>query len=156
MSAHITTPCPYCGRKAVIKDGKTWIAHVLPWIEDVKQSGHIATVGDRYCPMSDQHRVVTGHDSMAHRKRAHQVADLAEQVRDRDPHVVWSVLTTIPADELQRLLMVALAAIDTEDKTLDEVFPWVVELPSAWHHGKAVLGRGIASLLPRPAMAVTA
>lgn len=127
MSAHKTAPCPYCGRPTCVKGGLVWVAHLLPGVE--KSAAEVASIGDRYCPMSDQHRAVNGFSFTDHRRRANQVCDLATQVRDRDPSVVWSVLTTIPADELQRLLMVALAGIDVEGRTVDDVYEWVRELP---------------------------
>lgn len=118
--------CPYCGRATGGKDGR-WTAHLLPGVEH--SYTEVASIGDRYCPMSEQYRAVDGTGFDDHRRRANQVCDLATQVRDADPSVVWSVLTTIPAAELQRLLMVALAGIDVEGRTVDDVYEWVRELP---------------------------
>lgn len=118
--------CPYCNRATGGKDGR-WTAHLLPGVEH--SFTDVASIGDRYCPMSDQYRAVEGSEFTDHRRRANQVCDLATQVRDCDPSVVWSVLTTIPASELQRLMMVALAGIDVEGKTVDDVYGWVRELP---------------------------
>jgi hypothetical protein len=62
--------------------------------------------------------------------RATLVCDLAAQLRDVDPAVVWDYLTGLPADELQRMTMVALAGIDV-DSPISEVFGWVQQLPAA-------------------------
>lgn len=120
--------CPYCCRPTSSKDGR-WSGHLLPDAE--KSSGAIASIGDRYCPMSDQYMVVEGHDSSHYRRRALQVCDLAAQLQHSgDPRIVWDVLTTVPADELQRLAVIALAGINT-DQAVEDVFGWVLELPAA-------------------------
>ena len=66
-------------------------------------------------------------------REAQVIADLANQVQDEDPAIVWEVLTSMPADELQRLLVFALAAIPT-DQTVDQMFAWVRQLPVARAH----------------------
>ena len=62
--------------------------------------------------------------------RAAIVADLAWQVHDGDPILAWDNLTAMPADELQRLLVVALAGIPTDLK-VDQIWAWVRALPVA-------------------------
>jgi hypothetical protein len=52
---------------------------------------------------------------------------LAGQLRDCDPAMTWQYLTAIPSAELQRLLVVALAAIPLESKR-SELFGWVQQL----------------------------
>lgn len=86
--------------------------------------------GNQICPMSDQHTPITGDTPTDYLSRAYLVADLADQVQDRDTAIVWDVLTAMPAAEVQRLLMISLAAIPT-DKPLDEIFGWVCALPAA-------------------------
>jgi hypothetical protein len=100
----------------------------------------IATDGSRYkqhslveggeCPMTEQHTPITGFTNQDFLSRGYVVADLAQQVQDRDTRIVWDVLTALPAAEVQRLLMIALAAVPT-DKPLTEIFGWVCDLPSA-------------------------
>jgi hypothetical protein len=80
--------------------------------------------------MSNQRTPITGLTHADHERRAHTVLDLAQQVQDEDPAVVWTVLTATPADELQRLLMFALAAIPM-DRSIDDIYAWVRELPVA-------------------------
>jgi hypothetical protein len=62
--------------------------------------------------------------------RAHLVAQLAVQIHDEDPEVVWDYITAIPEQELHRMLMVALAAVPV-DLSVAEVFSWVSDLPTA-------------------------
>lgn len=85
---------------------------------------------DQVCPMSEQRVPITGDTPMDYVARAKLVANLASQVQDFDPAIVWSYLTALPGSELQRLMMVALAAIPL-DKTVDEMFSWVTALPAA-------------------------
>jgi hypothetical protein len=73
---------------------------------------------------------ITGTRDADFEGRAHLVGNLASRVQDEDPHVIWDYLTALPAVELQRLLMVALAAIPV-DQTVREMFGWVCELPAA-------------------------
>ena len=65
-----------------------------------------------------------------YRRRADVVLDLAHQMQDSDTAVVWDYLTAMPGDELQRLLVIALAAIDI-DQPVDRIFGWVYDLPVA-------------------------
>lgn len=69
-------------------------------------------------------------DEQAYETRARIVADLAAQVQDMDPALVWEYLTAMPAVEVQRLLVVALAAVPV-DRTLSGMFAWVNDLPDA-------------------------
>lgn len=109
--------CPRCDR-AIATDCGRYKLHSLE-----------AGSGDT-CPLSGQHIPITGHTNTDYLSRAYLVADLADQVQDRDTSVVWTILTALPAAELQRLLMIALAAVPT-DKTIDELFGWVAALPKA-------------------------
>lgn len=83
--------------------------------------------------MTNQYELIDGLTDRDHEKRAKVIADLANQVQDEDPAIVWEVLTSMPADELQRLLVFALAAIPT-DQTVDQMFAWVRQLPVARAH----------------------
>lgn len=85
---------------------------------------------NQLCPMSFQHTPIVGNTPSAYRSRASLVANLAEQIQDSDPTLVWDYLTALSGNELQRMMMVALAAIPV-DQTLDEMFAWVCELPVA-------------------------
>lgn len=109
--------CPICGRSITIKDAR--------W------SRHLPHEGARdFCDMSLARTPVKGDSAIDYYYRATQIADLATQVRDCDPAVVWNVLTTIPADELQRLMMLTLAGIDI-DRPIHEIWSWVLELPAS-------------------------
>lgn len=110
--------CPGCGRRIST---------------DSSRYGHHSTIprGDAVCFMSEQRLPVTGREPCDFRARATLVADLALQVRDEDPHLVWGYLTAMPADVVQELLQIALAAIPVEGKTVDEIWAWVTELPDA-------------------------
>jgi 23S rRNA G2445 N2-methylase RlmL len=48
----------------------------------------------------------------------------------QDPRHVWAYLTALPAAEVQRLLVFALAAIPV-DRRVEDLFGWVANLPSA-------------------------
>jgi hypothetical protein len=86
--------------------------------------------GSEQCRLSRQHAPITGESPNAYVSRAYLVTDLACQVQDDDPSIVWDYLTALPADEVQRLLQIALAAVPV-DKSLEEVFGWVRDLPVA-------------------------
>jgi hypothetical protein len=86
--------------------------------------------GDGYCRMTDQHVPIVGHTATDYVSRAHLVTDLAAQVQDADPSIAWDYLTALPAAELQRLTMIALAGIPV-DQTVSDIFGWVTELPIA-------------------------
>lgn len=86
--------------------------------------------GDEYCRMTDQHVPITGETPTDYLSRAHLVTDLAAQVQDADPSIAWDYLTALPAAELQRLTMIALAGIPV-DQTVSDIFGWVCELPIA-------------------------
>jgi hypothetical protein len=96
-------------------------------------NNHGAVAGTKttqYCSMSKQRIPVTGLNSDDFIERAVLVADLAGQLQDLDPTIVWDFLTALPAAELQRMMMVALAAVPV-DQTLTDVFGWVCDLPTA-------------------------
>lgn len=107
--------CPRCARGDVpVKQGRFRL--------------HSNTFG--CCPMSEMPVPASGVAGADYERRAATVAELAFLVQDRDPAVVWEWLTAVPAVELQRLLVVALAAIDA-DKPVSELWGWVAQLPSA-------------------------
>lgn len=109
--------CPGCGRSVRVEDGRY-------------RNHSVVEKSRTECFMSRQRPPVKGTRPDDYEQRAETVAYLAHQVQDEDPAVVWNVLTATPADELQRLLVLALAAIDTA-QTVDEMFAWVSELPAA-------------------------
>ena len=82
------------------------------------------------CPMSDMLLPPEGDSPAAFEKRAKLVADLACHLQDQDPGAVWHYLTALTGGELQRLLMVALAAVPV-DRTETELWGWVELLPAA-------------------------
>jgi hypothetical protein len=108
--------CPRCGREVRTDDGR-YVLH---------NSGDLGDV----CAMSLQHIPIVGESETAYISRAKLVANLAAQVQDADPSVVWDYLTALPGNELQRLTMIALAAMPI-DQTLEDMFAWVYELPVA-------------------------
>jgi hypothetical protein len=110
-------PCPRCNR-AVGTNGNRFKPHAT------------VRLGDEICRMSDQHVFVSGHSSRDYIARAHVIADLADQVQDRDPALVWDYLTALPTEEVQRLLVIALAAVPV-DKPVHDVWAWVCDLPAA-------------------------
>ena len=111
--------CPYCGRDLIVNAARFKTHN----IEGVAKNGTL-------CPMSQQRIPIEGVSNQDHADRADILTDLACQVQDMDPRVVWDYLTCLPAVELQRLLMFALAAIDIE-KSTDELWGWVKALPKA-------------------------
>lgn len=80
--------------------------------------------------MSWQLLPVEGVSDSDYERRAVLVGELAQQVQDYSPHEVWEYLTALPGVELQRLLMVSLAAIPL-DRSLNDMYRWVVDLPIA-------------------------
>ncbi|AVP42356.1 hypothetical protein SEA_MISHA28_56 [Mycobacterium phage Misha28] len=114
MSAQL---CPMCGRPTSTGSGR--------------YSVHSAT-GDRgdTCRMSRRPVPPTGLTPADHERRATLVTTLAWMVRDEDPSEVWDYLTTLDDAELQRLLVIALAAIDVE-RPASELWGWVRDLPVA-------------------------
>lgn len=99
---------------------------------DHRYVNHTAVEGDTHntCPLSRQHEPITGHTNTDYVSRAHLVTDLACQLRDEDPDLVWQYLTALPADELQRMMVVALAAIPV-DRSVGDLYGWVCALPIA-------------------------
>lgn len=92
---------------------------------------HSITVGtENRCPLSWQHTPFVGETPHAYIGRAHLVTDLAEQVQDADPALVWEYVTALPSGEVQRLLMIAFAAVPV-DRKVEDIFGWVCELPIA-------------------------
>jgi hypothetical protein len=83
------------------------------------------------CRMSGQRMPVVGLAEGDFQDRAYLVADLAAQLQDLDPVIVWDYLTALPAAELQRMLMVALAAVPVDGKRVEDLFGWVCALPIA-------------------------
>ena len=109
--------CPRCSREVCIREHR-YAVHSITRSSGIR------------CRMSDQLVPATGFTPEDFETRAAIVADLAWQVQDGDPMLTWDYLTAMPADEMQRVLMVALAGIPT-DRKLSEIFDWVVQLPAA-------------------------
>jgi hypothetical protein len=109
--------CPRCGRTVGTDDHYYGRHGVIPDSSDI-------------CPMSKRRVPISGTRAEDHTARAKLIARLAAEVQDEDPLEVWDYLTTLPGDEIQRLLQFALAAIPV-DKTIHEIFGWVNDLPAA-------------------------
>lgn len=109
--------CPRCNRTLSTSNGRFGFHSTEPY-------------GDEQCTLSRQHAPIIGDTPAAYVSRAHLVTDLAAQVQDCDPATVWEYLTALPAAELQRLTMIALAAVPI-DQSVPEIFSWVTELPIA-------------------------
>lgn len=108
--------CLYCNRM-VATHGNRWGKHsVTPGAFD-------------RCPLSFRPIPYPGDSHREFRGRALLVGELAAQLRDEDPWMLQVYLTSLPAEELQRLLVVALAAVDV-DKPISELFDWVTDLTS--------------------------
>lgn len=80
--------------------------------------------------MSGQPLPITGDSDDDWEARAALVADMAWTLREESPQLVWERLTATKGGELQRLLMVALAAFPV-DRTLADAMDWVTDLPAA-------------------------
>jgi hypothetical protein len=109
--------CPFCNRECALTDGRFRQHTITPRGVDV-------------CPTVGFIAPVTGHDEVDYEDRARLITELAMQLQDTDPVLVWTYLTALPAAEVQRLLMIALTAIPS-DRTLHDTFPWVAALPIA-------------------------
>ncbi|QFG11111.1 hypothetical protein PBI_QUEENHAZEL_39 [Mycobacterium phage QueenHazel] len=107
--------CPMCGR-VVSTDSNRYAVHST-------SDGR----GD-LCRMSRRAVAPSGLAPNDHVRRARMVMTMAWMLRDEDPAELWDWLTAIGADELQRLLVIALAAIDVE-KSATELWEWVCALP---------------------------
>lgn len=111
------TICPRCNRTVTITKHR--------------YANHSTAPGNgNLCHMSLQRIPTSATDPDSYEARADLIADLAEQVQDADPAVVWDYLNALPTDELPRLLMVALAGIPV-DRHVDDIFAWVRHLPAA-------------------------
>lgn len=109
--------CPRCDRSVSSHCGRYSLHSITP-------------DGDDHCPMSKQLIPLTGTRPLDYYRRATLVADLAAQVQDSDPAIVWDYLTATPATEIQRLMVIALAAINI-DQPIDKLYGWVYDLPVA-------------------------
>ena len=118
MSDSTTVTCPRCQRDISAHCGR-YALHVVTTMD-----------GTDYCAMSKQLLPTHGTRPVDYRRRADVVLDLAHQMQDSDTAMVWDYLTAMPGDELQRLLVIALAAIDI-DQPVDRIFGWVYDLPVA-------------------------
>ena len=113
----MTVTCPRCDRAISAHCGRYALHSPTP-------------DGDDHCSMSKQLMPVAGGKPIDYYRRATLVTDLASQIQDSDPAIVWDYLTATPADEVQRLLVIALAAINI-DQPIDRIFGWVYDLPVA-------------------------
>lgn len=112
------TKCPGCGR-------------TLQPRESGRYARHSVTAGSgMLCPLSEMREVVTGFSHYDDERRAKVIAELAATVQDADPSVAWIYLGCLPERELRRMLMFSLAAIPV-DKTVDDIWSWITELPVA-------------------------
>lgn len=113
------TPCPYCGRNVRVDNNGLIRTHATE-----------AGARNNTCPMAGEHVPITGHSDADYIARAHLVSKLAWRIKDEDPQRVWNYLTVLSSEELQRLLVLALAAVPV-DQTVEEMFGWVCDLPAA-------------------------
>ena len=117
MNQHV---CPYCNREVSTFKFRFNPHNLTPGKKAVPDT----------CPLSEQPIPVTGESEWDYERRAKLIADLAEQVQDQDPTRVWLYLTALPAGELQKLLMLSLAALNL-DGTVEDMWKWVTDLPVA-------------------------
>lgn len=106
--------CPRCSRDIGVSEGR------------FNKHG-INTRSRESCPMSKALTPITGTDPQSWEARAHLVGALAGQLREEDPLTVWEQLTAMPADELQRLALVALVGFPVEAK-LSQSMGWAWDL----------------------------
>lgn len=111
--------CHHCKRPTATTNGRRYLPHRM-----------IANTGDN-CPMEYQIAPIRGRDAEAHEQRIDLVLDLAHQIQDADPTLVWTYLASVPADELKLLMMAALCGLDIGSKSRHELFGWLGELPAA-------------------------
>ncbi|MDH6199237.1 hypothetical protein M2272_005905 [Mycobacterium frederiksbergense] len=109
--------CPACGRHVTAESGRFTV--------------HSATgAKGETCHLSRERTPITGTTERDYERRADLIGHLAWRLKDEDPRKVRDYLTAMPAVELQRMLMLALAAVPV-DRSIDEVFGWVCDLPEA-------------------------
>ena len=104
--------CPYCGRTVNVDAAHRFYRH------------SVAVRGFELCPLSGLPIPVQGLSHLELKRRAHLVGSLAVQLRDEDPTLLWTYLTCLDATEVQRLLMIALAAIPVDKCSISELFDW--------------------------------
>lgn len=109
--------CPKCGRDVKTLDYR-YIQH--------SSTGEVGFP----CSLSGMREPLVGDSAAAYLSRAVLVGDLACRLKDEDPAVVWDYLTAVSGNELQKLMVVALAAVPV-DKSVGELFEWVSDLPKA-------------------------
>ena len=114
------TKCARCGRRDIAVKSGRYRVHAISLRDN----------GSGHCPMSELPVPVDGHSDADYEAHARIVTELACRLQVADPVTVWEWLTTVDAGELQRLLVIALAALDT-DKTVSELWGWVAQLPVA-------------------------
>lgn len=108
--------CPDCGRMVTTAPPNRFMRHsTYPTGPLCSQSGR---------PVTADAVLAT-----AHHRRAEQVMYWAQILRDEDPRRVWSWIKHADRDELNAMMMTALAALDP-DKSLAETFGWVKGLAS--------------------------
>jgi hypothetical protein len=110
--------CPHCDRTVTTDCGRFNRHSLTPHSEVL-------------CPLSDQKTPIAGDTPTDYVSRAYLIADLADQVQDRDPQIVWAYLSALPVDEVRRLLQLALAAIPIEGRKVQDIWAWVDALPAA-------------------------
>lgn len=118
MKPYATGDCPRCGRSV----GITW--------DRFKQHNLHRYQSGELCPMSEQPVPVKGFGPETYERRARLITHLAQQVQEYDPRSAFDYLTCLPADELQRLLIVAFAALPL-DRSVEELWEWIYDLPIA-------------------------
>lgn len=100
--------CPGCGQTVTVAYGR--------------YSFHRAGLSVRPCFMTGMPLPVKGIHEEAMEERARIVACLASQIQEGESAHVWWYLTAVPAQFVQELLQVALAAIPVEGKQAEEIW----------------------------------
>lgn len=117
MSTRRLGVCPKCGRDVKTLDYR-YIQH--------SSTGEVGFP----CSLSGMREPLVGDSAAAYLSRAVLVGDLACRLKDEDPSQTWDYLTSLSGSELQKMTMIALAAVPV-DKPISEIYGWVCALPVA-------------------------
>lgn len=110
--------CPVCRRELQPRHGKFYPPH------------RVAAYSGARCPLSNLRHIPESLSDNDFVTRAQVVLDMAWQIQDGDPAIVQTWLASLSAEEVRRLMVIALAGLQT-GSTVDDTFAWVTELPAA-------------------------
>lgn len=113
------TRCLGCGRMVSTAANGTYNLHA------------VSDRGGEVCRMTFQRRPIQGDTARDYFDRANLVANLAWQLQDEDPHIVYEYLTSLDPTELARLALIAMAGLPVGDQDVHEIWAWVHQLPVA-------------------------